>query len=111
MSLFIQDAYAAAQATPVNDSYYSLFMIAIIFLLFYFMIIRPQNQRAKAQRTLLESLKKGDEIITNGGVVGKIASLDEQYLKLLVADACEIVVQRAAVQTILPKGTLKTLSH
>ena len=84
-------------------------MIAAIFVLFYFMLIRPQNKRAKEHRELVGKLKKGDEIITSGGILAKVSSLDEQYIKVSVAEGVEINLQRSAVSAVLPKGTIKSL--
>lgn len=108
MGFFINDAYAAI-STQQSDNGLSLVMIGAIFVLFYFMLIRPQNQRAKAQRNLLASLQKGDEVIVSGGILGKIVELNEQYIKLSIAEGCEVNVQRQAVNTVLPKGTLKAI--
>lgn len=111
MSLFISSAMAAnAQAPAVqSDGTMSLIMIAVIFVLFYFMLIRPQNKKAKEHRELLNNLKKGDEIITSGGLLAKVVTLDEQYLKVSLAEGVEIHLQKGAVMTVLPKGTLKSL--
>lgn len=111
MSFFISEAKAAISATPSaqSDGSFSLIMIVAIFVLFYFMLIRPQNKRAKEHRELTEKLKKGDEIITSGGLLAKVVSLDEQYIKVSIADGVEITLQRGAVSTVLPKGTLKSL--
>ena len=110
MSFFISDAMAAAApaAQPQADGF-SFVMIAAILFLGYFMLIRPQNKRAKEQRDLLSRLKKGDEIITSGGILAKIISLDEQYIKVSLADGVEINLQKGAVNSVLPKGTLKSL--
>lgn len=111
MSFFISDAIAAA--TPAahgqGEGTFSLLMIAAIFVLFYFMLIRPQNKRAKEHRDLISKLKKGDEIITNGGMLAKVSNIDEQYIKVAVAEGVEINLQRSAVSVVLPKGTLKSL--
>ena len=111
MSFFISDAMAdAVTAAPAQpEASFSLIMIVGIFILFYFMLVRPQSKRAKAQRALMESVKKGDEIITVSGILGKVMSVDDQYLKVNIAEGVEITLQRAAVTTILPKGTLKSL--
>lgn len=111
MSFFISDAMAAAGTTsaPQADGTFSLIMIAAIFVLFYFMLIRPQNKRAKEHRDLIGKLKKGDEIITSGGILAKVVSLDEQYIKISLAEGVEINLQRGAVSAVLPKGTLKSL--
>lgn len=80
-----------------------------IFVLFYFLLIRPQQKRAKEHKVMLEALQKGDEVVTNGGIVGRIAKTSEQYLTLEIAEKVEIQVQRGAVAIRLEKGTLKTL--
>ena len=111
MSLFSSNAVAAAGAgMPAQaDGTFSLIMIAAIFVLFYFMLIRPQNKRAKEHRELVGKLKKGDEVVTSGGVLAKVVSIDEQYIKVSIAEGVEIGLQRSAVSTVLPKGTLKSL--
>lgn len=111
MSFFISNATAAAKTASAAqpDSTFSLVMIVAIFILFYFMLIRPQSKRAKEHRELVGSLKKGDEIVTSGGLLAKVVSLDEQYIKISLADGVEIGLQRSAVSTILPKGTIKSL--
>ena len=104
---------AFAQATggaPAGDSGLIGFLpIILMFVLLYFMMIRPQMKRAKEQKAMIEALQKGDEVVTAGGVVGRISKLGEQYLTLEIAPNTEIVVQRSAVSVPLPKGTLKTL--
>lgn len=113
MSLFISDAFAdaatAAAQPHQGDGMYSMFMVAVIFILMYFMLIRPQNKRAKDHREMVNKLQKGDEIITNGGLLGKVSQLDEQYVKVSIAEGVEVTLQRGAVTHVLPKGTLKTL--
>jgi preprotein translocase subunit YajC len=83
--------------------------IVLMFGLLYFLMIRPQMKRAKEQRQMIESLQKGDEVVTSGGMVGKITKLGEAYLTVEIAPDTEISVQKAAVQTLLPKGTIKSL--
>jgi preprotein translocase subunit YajC len=83
--------------------------IILMFVLLYFLMIRPQMKRAKEQKAMIEALQKGDEVVTAGGVVGRITKLGEHYVTLEVAPNTEIVMQRSAVQVPLPKGTLKTL--
>ncbi|KTC99399.1 preprotein translocase subunit YajC [Legionella erythra] len=112
MSFFISDAMAAAtSAAPANqsESAFSLIMIVAIFVLFYFMLIRPQNKRAREHREMVTALKKGDEIVTSGGIVAKVVSLDEQFIKASIAEGVEISIQRNAVSNVLPKGTIKSL--
>ena len=83
--------------------------IILLFVILYFLMIRPQMKRAKEQKAMIEALQKGDEVIAAGGMVGRITKLGEQYVTLEIAPNTEIIVQRAAVQVPLPKGTLKTL--
>jgi preprotein translocase subunit YajC len=80
-----------------------------MFVLLYFLMIRPQMKRAKEHKQMVEALQKGDEVITAGGVVGRISKMGEAYVSLEIAPDTEISVQRTAVQTLLPKGTIKTL--
>lgn len=80
-----------------------------IFILFYFLMIRPQQKRAKEHKTMLHALQKGDEVMTNGGIVGRVVKTSELYLTLEVADNVEIQVQRGAVATRLEKGTMKSI--
>ncbi len=110
MSFLIQDALAATTATPAQpDGTYSLLMLVAIFVLFYFMLIRPQNKRAKQHRELIGQLKKGDEIVTSGGIVAKVVHLSDNYIKIALAEGVEVNLQRSAVSSVLPKGTLKSL--
>lgn len=111
MSFLISDALAAAGTGPMaqTDGTFSLIMIAAIFILFYFMLIRPQNKRTKEHRELISQLKKGDEIITSGGILGKVVQLNEQYIKVSLAEGIEVNLQKGAVSAVLPKGTLKSL--
>jgi preprotein translocase subunit YajC len=111
MSFLINEAHASISSGSAaqGEGSFSLIMIVAIFVLFYFMLIRPQNKRAKEHRELTEKLKKGDEIITSGGMLAKVVSLEEQYIKVSIADNVEITLQRGAVSTVLPKGTLKSL--
>lgn len=108
LSNAMADAVTAAPG-PQQDGTFSLFMIVAIFVLFYFMLTRPQNKRAKAHRDLISKVQKGDEIITTGGLVAKVVSLDEQYIKISIAEGTEVNLQRSAVSHVLPKGTLKAL--
>jgi preprotein translocase subunit YajC len=106
--VIISPAYA--QATGGGDPGFIGFLpIILMFVLLYFLMIRPQMKRSKEQKAMIEALQKGDEVVTAGGVVGRITKLGEQYVTIEIAPNTEIVVQRSAVQVPLPKGTLKTL--
>ena len=102
------DAQAAGAASPGSDLMTFLPMI-LIFVVFYFLLIRPQQKRAKETRAMLEALQKGDEVVTAGGIVGKISKLTDQYAAVEIAPNVEISVQRAAIAQLLPKGTIKAL--
>jgi preprotein translocase subunit YajC len=107
--VLISPAYAqAAGASPGSDLMTFLPMIAI-FVVFYFLLIRPQQKRAKETKAMLEALQKGDEVVTAGGLVGKVAKLTDQYAAIEIAPNVEISVQRAAIAQLLPKGTIKAL--
>ena len=101
---------AFAQSAGGGDPGFIGFLpIILMFVLLYFLMIRPQMKRAKEQKAMIEALQKGDEVVTAGGVVGRITKLGEQYVTIEIAPNTDIVVQRSAVQVPLPKGTLKTL--
>ena len=107
--MLISNAYAqAAGGMPGGDLMTFLPMIAI-FVVFYFLLIRPQQKRAKETRAMLEALQKGDEVVTAGGLVGRISKLSDQYASVEIAPNVEINVQRVAISQLLPKGTIKAL--
>ena len=105
--MIISPAYA--QASAGDPGFISFLPIILMFVLLYFLMIRPQMKRAKEQKAMVEALQKGDEVVTAGGIVGRITKLNDQYVTVEVAPNTEVVVQRSAVQVPLPKGTLKTL--
>ena len=101
---------AFAQAAPSGDSgFIGLLPIVLMFVLLYFLMIRPQMKRAKEHKQMVEALQKGDEVITAGGMVGRISEMGDAYVTLEVAPNTQVSVQRAAVQTLLPKGSMKSL--
>jgi preprotein translocase subunit YajC len=104
----ISNAYAQA-AGGGDPGFMGLLPIVLMFVLLYFLMIRPQMKRAKEHKQMVEALQKGDEVITAGGVVGRISRMGEAYVTLEIAPSTEVSVQRTAVQTLLPKGTMKTL--
>ena len=106
--MLISSAYAQA-AGGGDPGFMGFLPIILMFVLLYFLMIRPQMKRAKETKQMIEAMQKGDEVVTAGGVVGRISKLGEQYLTLEIAPSIEIVVQRSAVQVPLPKGTIKTL--
>lgn len=104
----ISSAFAQA-ASGSEPGIMGFLPIILMFVLLYFLMIRPQMKRAKEQKSMIEALQKGDEVVAAGGVVGRITKLGDQYVTLEIAPNTEIVVQRGAVQVPLPKGTLKSL--
>ncbi len=106
MDFFIQNAWASA--APSGDAgMINLIMLMVLFVVFYFLLIRPQTKRAKEHRQMVDSLAKGDEIVTNGGVLGKITNLGDNFLVLEIATNTEVKVQRQSVAAVMPKGTMK----
>ncbi|MDX1454301.1 MAG: preprotein translocase subunit YajC [Gammaproteobacteria bacterium] len=109
MGFFISDAMAASQSAGEPNLLAQLLPLILIFVVFYFLLIRPQSKRAKEHRQMVEALSVGDEVVTNGGIAGKLSKVGEQYLHVDVADGMTLKIQKHAVATVLPKGTLKTL--
>jgi preprotein translocase subunit YajC len=109
-NVFISSAYAQASgASSPTDMLTSFLPMVAIFVVFYFLLIRPQQKRAREQRELLGALEKGNEVVTGGGLVGRISRLTDQYVTMEVAPNVEITVQRGSVTQLLPKGTLKNI--
>lgn len=114
MSFGITNAIAAGTeavaGAPRTDGSFSLIMVLGIFVLFYFMMIRPQSKRAKQHKELVGKLKKGDEIVLSSGILAKVDHLvNDVYIKATVNSGVDILVQRDAVTAVLPKGTLDSL--
>ena len=107
--MIISSAYAQAAAPAGGSGMESIILLLAMFAIMYFLLIRPQMKRAKEQRAMVEALQKGDEVVAAGGLVGKVTKLSEQYLSLEVAPNTEVVLQRNAVQVVLPKGTIKSV--
>lgn len=92
------------------DTMFFLLMIVAMIAIFYFVGIRPQNKRRKEQQALVQSLGKGDEIVTIGGIVGKVTKVSDQYVQIETGDKTQMIFMKTAVQSQLPKGTIKTLT-
>lgn len=106
MGFFIQDASAqGAGSSP--DQWLTMLPLVVIFIVFYFLLIRPQQKRQKEQRDMITKLVAGDEIVTAGGVLGKVTTVGETFIHLEVADGVEVIVQRHTVAAVMPKGTIK----
>lgn len=110
MSFFIAEAQAqAANPAPPGGELFQIFFLVGLFVLFYFIAIRPQRKRQKEHQDLVANLAKGDEIITTSGILGRVAKLDEIYMVVTVADKVDMKFQRLHVHAVLPKGTLKNI--
>ena len=108
--MLITPAYAqAAGAASQENTLLTFLPMVAIFVVFYFLLIRPQQKKQKEARAMLEALEKGNEVATAGGILGRIVKLDEQYATIEIAPNTQIVVQRSAISQLLPKGTLKGL--
>lgn len=104
--MFISSAYAQAPAAAAPESsLMSLLPLVLMFVVLYFIMIRPQMKRQKEHKTMLEALAKGDEVVTSGGLVGKVSKLGDSFLHIEVASGVELQVQRQAVVQVLPKGS------
>ena len=111
MSLFISSAHASAGAAPAGGGMEMIIMLAVFGLVFYFMIYRPQAKRVKDHKNLMTALSKGDEVLTQGGIVGKIVKVSDEkdFLVVSIAEGTEVTVQKGAINAVLPKGTMKSL--
>ena len=107
--MLIGQAWAQGAGGGAGSDLLGLLPIVLMFVVLYFLMIRPQMKRAKEHKAMIEALQKGDEVVTAGGVVGRISKIGDSYVSLQVADNVEIMVQRPSVQVVLPKGTLKAL--
>lgn len=110
MGLFISDAIAATpDAAAQQPSLLSMLTMPLIFLLiFYFMLWRPQSKRAKEQREMIDGIRKGDEIVTSGGLLGKVCEVSEKFISVSIAEETIVKLQKSAISAVLPKGTIKS---
>jgi preprotein translocase subunit YajC len=107
--VLISSAFAQAPAAAGDAGLMSFLPIILMFVLLYFLMIRPQMRRAKEHKTMVDALQKGDEVVAVGGLIGRIVELSDQYATLEIASETKIMVQRPAIQTLLPKGTIKSI--
>ncbi len=108
LDFLISPAYAQAAAAPSNPIMQFLPLIVLV-VLFYFMLIRPQMKRSREHRDMLGAMAKGDEVITAGGIAGKVVNITDAYITVEIADNVAVKVQKASITSVLPKGTLKAL--
>jgi preprotein translocase subunit YajC len=112
MSFFISDALAEAPAAGASagaDPFISLLPLVLFAVVFYFLLIRPQSKRQKEHKRMVEALAKGDEVVTMGGIAGRVADMGDNFIMVEVADGVQLKVRRAAVESVMPKGSLKDL--
>lgn len=107
--MFVTPAFAQAAAAQPPSLISQLPFFILIFAIFYFLLIRPQQKKAKEHKQMVEGLKKGDEVVTQGGIVGKVIEVDEGFLTCEIADNVQVKLQAHAIATVLPKGTIKSL--
>lgn len=107
MNLFIQDAWAQS-GSGGTGGLIGLLPLVLMFVIFYFLLIRPQQKKAKEHRNMVADLSKGDEVVTNGGVLGRITGVGENFVTVEVAEAVELRVQRFAIAQMMPQGTIKS---
>ncbi len=109
MDFLISTAWAQAGPSPAANPLIQLLPLIALLVLFYFMLIRPQMKRAKEHRELLAKLSKGDEVLTSGGLAGKVRDVGETFVLVEVASNVQVKLQKSAVSGVLPKGTLEHL--
>ncbi|MEM1244050.1 MAG: preprotein translocase subunit YajC [Pseudomonadota bacterium] len=100
-------AQTAAEQGP--STYFSMVLIAIFIIIFYFLFIRPQTRRAKEQKALLAGIQTGDEVVTTGGIIGKVTKIKDEFVVLAINENVEIKMQKASIASTLPKGTIKSI--
>lgn len=108
-NLFISNAYAEGAAAPQGGGFLDFLPLIALLAVFYFLVLRPQQKRAKEHKAMTEGLQKGDEVVTQGGVLGRVVKVDENYVTVEISEGVNMIVQKVAVQTTLPKGTIKAI--
>jgi preprotein translocase subunit YajC len=109
-NLFIANAYADGAAPAASAGIMDFIPLIGLAVVFYFLVLRPQMKRAKETKVMLAALQKGDEIVTTGGVMGRITKVGDSFISLEVAEGINLSIQKSAIQNALPKGTLKSLN-
>ncbi len=107
--MFISNAYAQAAVPGVDSNLMSFLPIILMFVVLYFLMIRPQMKRQKEQKSMMDALAKNDEVVTAGGVLGKITKVTDAYITVEISTGTEIIVQKSAITMLLPKGTIKAI--
>jgi len=107
MDFFISSAWAQAQQPQQPNVWFSVLLLVGMVALFYFLLIRPQTKRAKEHREMVEALSQGDEVVTNGGLLGRVTAVGDTFATLELGSGVQVRVQKNAVANVMPKGTLK----
>ncbi len=107
--MLISNAYAQGAAADPTGGLMGLLPIALMFVVLWFLMIRPQMKRTKEHKGMVEALQKGDEVVTQGGVAGRITKIGDAFIHLEIAENVEITIQKQSIGNLLPKGSLKTL--
>lgn len=107
--MFISNAYAQAAGAAPESSFVSFLPIILMFVVLYFVMIRPQMKRQKEQKAMMDALKKTDEVITAGGVIGRVVKVTDAFVTIEVGNGVEMHVQKSAITTLLPTGTMKNI--
>lgn len=108
MDFFISDAYAQGAGGPAGPGMGDFLFLIVLFAVFYFLLIRPQQKRAKEHKKMVEALAKGDEVVTSGGLLGRISKVGDNFITVEIGEGMEVRVQRTAVASLMPKGTMKS---
>lgn len=108
MSFFIDNAWAQAAPAQQGGSLGFILMMGLFFVIFYFMLIRPQSKRAKEHRAMLAALAAGDEVVTSGGILGRVVEVGDNFVTVEVANGVQLKVQKGQVAALMPKGTVKS---
>jgi len=109
--MFISTAMAAEPASGAASGYSSIIMMVLFAVVFYFLLIRPQSKRQKEHKNMLASIQKGDEVVTSGGILGKVNKITDSFIVLNVGNNVEMKFQKHAVTATLPKGTIKAVNE
>ena len=107
--MFISNAYAEAAAPVQGAGIMDFLPLIVLVAVFYFFILRPQSKRAKEHKAMIEAVQRGDEVVTTGGEVGRVSKVYEEYVGVEFAENIEMTVQKSAIQSVLPKGTIKSI--
>lgn len=107
--MFISNAYAEAAAAPQGGGFMEFLPLIALIAVFYFLVLRPQSKRAKEHKAMMSALQRGDEVVTTGGELGSVTKVYEEYVGVALAENIEVTVQKAAIQNVLPKGTIKSI--